>query len=159
MTNRSLTSERRSGPDERFLAHPLRGAVSTPPGRGRFLDRTGLRNVAQPASAVGGFFESIHSSASSQPCGLPAATHGTVELAKRAVGRDSAIQALQIFFVIPGIVGDQPNQLHRVVVTGIVKIERQLVIFLDALLDLFAGQDLGTKERGSLHAVVGHDLL
>ncbi len=73
---------------------------------------------------------------------------------ERAVGRIRN-PALQILFRHPRVVGDQPGQIHRVVITGVVKIERKLVVLLDALLDLLQLRDLNAKER-LLHAVVGH---
>ncbi len=54
--------------------------------------------------------------------------------------------------------GDQPGQIHRFAVPGVVKVERKLVILLDALLDLLQVRYLNAKE-GLLHTVVGHYVL
>ena len=94
------------------------------------LMETRLRNVAQPASAVRAFFESIHSSANAHPCGFRStATHGTVKLASGSWVA-FAIQCCRSFFVIWASSAIKPGQVHRVVDAGVVKVERELVILL-----------------------------
>src|SRR5688500_18185684 len=53
------------------------------------------------------------------------------------------------------VVGDQPGQIHRVVIAGVVEIERELVILPDALSDFLQVRDLDAEER-LFYAVVEH---
>ena len=66
--------------------------------------------------------------------------------------------AIEILLGHPGIVGDQPGQIHGVVIPGVIEIERELIVFLDPLLDLLHVADLHAEER-FFHAVVAKHFL
>ena len=115
---------------------------------------TKLLNVPQPADATGIFGDSIHFSAISQPCGPSAATHATV-----APGNDPpyafSARPLQVLLGHARIVRDQARQIHRVVIPGVIKIQRELIVRARPLLYLFQlRQPLTPRTPRLLHAVI-----
>lgn len=57
----------------------------------------------------------------------------------------------------PGVVSDQPGQIHRVINAGVVELECQLIILPDALPDFLQILDLHTVKR-FFHAMVKEHL-
>jgi hypothetical protein len=55
--------------------------------------------------------------------------------------------ASEILLGHPGIIGNQVGQIHGVVDPGVAQIERELIICLDAFLDLLQVPDLHAEDR------------
>ena len=113
-------------------------------------------NAAQPAAATWSVSGSIHSSASSRPCQAPGGYcwHGE---AGQAPACGLFHPAAQVVVSHPGVVSDQPGQIHRVINAGVVELECQLIILPDALPDFLQILDLHTVKR-FFHAMVKEHL-